>query len=1116
MEKEQRQQLAHSPRASQDAMTSDVKTDLFQQQPAGSSLQLPVSNLECLRKSRKTVKRILCDIGLEWCQTFVENQEDEELVTWNYQCTDWELLTEHEPPAKHKRKALASLPATTRGRIRRRAEQANVLHAREQTSGTLAVKTKKPRRQESNYEMMLRHAAASHDPRHPWSPVGYTSFAPSWPGGSGQQQYICPTQLLAFQSSLPPLPPHYLAPPSQTALSVQPSQASMVPVENGGTVGSTVSSLQVKTGSRLVVPAQKLKFCRFCKEFVTSEVFLGHTLTCHGPTLAEENGLSTPRMSECSLCKAEMHPTMLREHMLQHSLHCQYCLLAFKEHRQMLEHMAKEHPYYGTSGSTVLESQAVISARSSAHSQTFTNDFQAPENIMPNKFLQPQCTVSNIRQPCSGATVQSQPSNASLPIFTFTLPPVPVSAQDQQSLILKLVPQQSVVASQSQQLGNMPALLTLNLSQAPQSGGVPRFVSIAPSMPAMQSNQQPPVVSSRVTTACAQNVVSTVSKAIENNVMSGQEPLRQQTDTDAQLHLAMASPTAVNVSEAAQAQFTVNPGTASALHQLQNGMWASGAMQIMMTHHQQPHVVTVPHMSAGMMPQTVTICNRGTGQPLQLLLQPAPALAHSSSAQMPVGTTTKGVVNCDGVNPAAIGVSAAATLPAAPMQQYFVTVNNGPAGPITMVPVNQTSTPSAHAAVAAAMPTPTALCCASSRCLVTVPPVPIPGDLGKSPAPPPPGVNATSLQEPTGPWMPQPRPPAMRSRFLGQMHALCVFCGATIRGPQQEIAVMVEHHLNTTHGVSQTFDRKKNMVKYYCFHCKVQYHYPLYVNALDAHKKHCPMQVMERKVFGLMAATKDDCTVNSPQEVRIAQYKPKIVDHNGGNAAPRVEIAVRCVKNTPVHNPSFRDTKAKLQQNTTSVVIQKGCKFKKAVHHNRSSGSMQLALDPTDHVDKSYDERKQFLVKYFNERPYPNQKEVALLTEKLWMCHGDADILFACKQKECLRSIEAHRTHVLLGFSMLEMQGLNHDLFFPALDSTTWDMPLEKTVPPGQSNHTEHTEHTEHLEHTGQSKHARQSNHTEHAKHPGHTGDAEHSGHSNDTDHVKHAGHSQHADHVEV
>nr|XP_032816386.1 uncharacterized protein LOC116945873 isoform X1 [Petromyzon marinus]XP_032816387.1 uncharacterized protein LOC116945873 isoform X1 [Petromyzon marinus]XP_032816388.1 uncharacterized protein LOC116945873 isoform X1 [Petromyzon marinus]XP_032816390.1 uncharacterized protein LOC116945873 isoform X1 [Petromyzon marinus]XP_032816391.1 uncharacterized protein LOC116945873 isoform X1 [Petromyzon marinus]XP_032816392.1 uncharacterized protein LOC116945873 isoform X1 [Petromyzon marinus]XP_03281639 len=951
---------------------------------------------------------------------------------------------------------------------------------------------------------MLRHAAASHDPRHPWSLVGYASFAPSWPGGCGQQQYICPTQLLAFQ----PPPPLCLAPPSQIAPpSVQPSQASMVPVENGGTVGSTVSSLQVKTGSRLVVPAQKLQFCRFCKEFVTSGVFLGHSLTCHGPTLAEESGLSDPRMSECSLCKAEMHPTMLREHMLQHSLHCQYCLLAFKEHRQMLEHMAKEHPYYGTSGSAILESQAVISARSSAgclsaHSQTFTNDFQAPENIMPNTLLQPQCTVSNITQPCSGATVQSQPSNPSLPIFTFTLPPVPVSTQDQQSLILKLVPQQSVVASQSQQLGNMPALLTLNLSQAPQSGGVPRFVSIAPSMPAMQSNQQPPAVSSRVTTACAQNVISTVSKAIENNVMSGQEPLRQQADTAAQFHLAMASPTAVNVSEAAQAQFAVNPGTASALHQLQNGMWGSGTTQIMMTHPQQPHVVTVPHMPSGMMPQTVTICNRGTGQPLQLLLQPAPGLAHSSSAQMPVGTTTKGVVNCDGVNPAAIGVTAAATLPAAPMQQYFVTVNNGPAGPITMVPVNQTSTPSAHAAVAAAMPTPTALCCASSSCLVTVPAVPIPGDLGKKPGA-------------TAPWCERRESPgasgavdaaaetsgnALRG-FLGQVHALCVFCGATIRGPQQEIAAMVEHHLNTTHGVSQTFDRKKNMVKYYCFHCKVQYHYPLYVNALDAHKKHCPMQVMERKVLGVMAGTKDDCTVNSPEEVRITQYKPKVVDHNGGNAAPRVEIAVRCVKNTPVHNPSFRDTKAKLQQNTTAVIIQKGCTLKKAVHHNRSSGSMHLALDPTDHVDKSYDERKQFLVKYFNERPYPNQKEVALLTEKLWMCHGDAAILFACKQKECLRSIEAHRTHVLLGFSMLEMQGLNHGLFFPVLDSTTWDIPMEKTALPGQSNHTDNTEHTEHA---GQSKHV------------GHTGDAEHPGHSNDMDHVKHAGHSKHTDHVEV
>ncbi|XP_009473658.1 PREDICTED: ADNP homeobox protein 2 [Nipponia nippon] len=87
-----------------------------------------------------------------------------------------------------------------------------------------------------------------------------------------------------------------------------------------------------------------------------------------------------------------------------------------------------------------------------------------------------------------------------------------------------------------------------------------------------------------------------------------------------------------------------------------------------------------------------------------------------------------------------------------------------------------------------------------------------------------------------------------------------------------------------------------------------------------------------------------------------------------------------------------------------------------------------LAVDPRQYDHNSYEAQKQFLTDYFHERPYPSKKEMELLSSLLYAWKIDVASFFGKRRNICLKAINNHKPSVLLGFSMSELKNIKHSL----------------------------------------------------------------------------------------
>ncbi|NXR05139.1 ADNP2 protein, partial [Sagittarius serpentarius] len=87
-----------------------------------------------------------------------------------------------------------------------------------------------------------------------------------------------------------------------------------------------------------------------------------------------------------------------------------------------------------------------------------------------------------------------------------------------------------------------------------------------------------------------------------------------------------------------------------------------------------------------------------------------------------------------------------------------------------------------------------------------------------------------------------------------------------------------------------------------------------------------------------------------------------------------------------------------------------------------------LAVDPKQYDHNSYEAQKQFLTDYFHERPYPSKKEMELLSSLLYAWKIDVASFFGKRRNICLKAINNHKPSVLLGFSMSELKNIKHSL----------------------------------------------------------------------------------------
>ncbi|XP_063055502.1 activity-dependent neuroprotective protein 2a [Engraulis encrasicolus] len=84
---------------------------------------------------------------------------------------------------------------------------------------------------------------------------------------------------------------------------------------------------------------------------------------------------------------------------------------------------------------------------------------------------------------------------------------------------------------------------------------------------------------------------------------------------------------------------------------------------------------------------------------------------------------------------------------------------------------------------------------------------------------------------------------------------------------------------------------------------------------------------------------------------------------------------------------------------------------------------------------KSRQVRKKMLNKYFNEKPYISEAEIESLAAQLWLKRPDVVAAFEETQKMCLEAINSRKMGVLLGFNMMELKKVKHNIVIPSASS---------------------------------------------------------------------------------
>ncbi|TRY66514.1 hypothetical protein DNTS_015897 [Danionella cerebrum] len=216
---------------------------------------------------------------------------------------------------------------------------------------------------------------------------------------------------------------------------------------------------------------------------------------------------------------------------------------------------------------------------------------------------------------------------------------------------------------------------------------------------------------------------------------------------------------------------------------------------------------------------------------------------------------------------------------------------------------------------------------------------------------------------------------------------LCPLCFTILRGP---ISDALAHHLRDRHQVLQTLHPVEKKLTYKCIHCLGVYTSNMTASTITLHLVHC------RGVCQSSKGTKP--------------IMPGL--HTSGPGSLKREIVAP--------DPSDPKRRKMMEQS----------RFYPTGFVEKPGEPVVLALDPKGYGDKSYEVRKAFLTAYFNQHPYPSQREVEKLAASLWLWKSDVASHFSNHQRICDRDLATRKPAVLLGFNMRLVSQLKHDMSF--------------------------------------------------------------------------------------
>lgn len=248
----------------------------------------------------------------------------------------------------------------------------------------------------------------------------------------------------------------------------------------------------------------------------------------------------------------------------------------------------------------------------------------------------------------------------------------------------------------------------------------------------------------------------------------------------------------------------------------------------------------------------------------------------------------------------------------------------------------------------------------------------------------------------------------------------CPFCLGTFAGRET-----YEKHLKERHHIMPTVHTILNSPAFKCIHCCGVYTGNMTLTAIAVHLLRC------------RSAPKD---TNSSLKMQLERTERKeLMFVNGEKHVPVVlkrkqsdSCFVAEDQRNKEQQPLSLNTGIALSQENevnSGVVPFKRQKIRTEMRKLPSSEDLCfLAVDPNQYDHNSYEAQKQFLSDYFHKRPYPSKKEVELLSLLLYAWKIDVISFFGKMRNTCLKAIKHHKPSVLMGFSMSELKNIKHSL----------------------------------------------------------------------------------------
>ncbi len=228
----------------------------------------------------------------------------------------------------------------------------------------------------------------------------------------------------------------------------------------------------------------------------------------------------------------------------------------------------------------------------------------------------------------------------------------------------------------------------------------------------------------------------------------------------------------------------------------------------------------------------------------------------------------------------------------------------------------------------------------------------------------------------------------------------CPFCQVKLQNSED-----YESHLQTKHHIVPTIHAILKTPAYKCIYCFGVYSEKSTPKTLSIHVQRCRC---------------------APKAIKEAerQLNPDTTECLDGDLCSSPQMAsssdVACQAGFEIANPKREVITPKNRRRNSKVP-------KVEV----PEAPVKLVLEPMGMEMTSFEDRKDFLSQYFHRKPYVTKTEIELLASRLWINKADVKAHFNSKLTKCLKAIQKKRVCVRLGFKMIEVNKVKHNLFLP-------------------------------------------------------------------------------------